>query len=174
MTKLTKYAVLRRMLLIIFSLYVVRSLVFEYGFLRGLQSAFLSWSFFVLCMPVARGRIVLGPFKKRLERMMRVYSPELVCWIFAIVGNVLSMLLTPMAYYRVSITHLLRTIFLTRELWTSILVCATSTFCLALFRSERSLRQAFMKTVFISTSILTTLILNYNYLVIIINSHGTP
>lgn len=160
--------------LILFSMYILQKLTFEYGSMRGLQSALLGWSFFVLCTPLARGTIIFSPLTLMLGEKFNHYHRELLCWSSALFLNGLSLFFTPNAYYRTAATHLLYIIFFTKEMWTVILVNAATRLYLTLFATSKLWQHIILRYIFICTSLLTTFILTYNHIIIILNSHGTP
>ncbi len=83
----------------------------QYGAAVGAKSALLTWSFFVLCTPVADGGFLLA-FPIRLLFGLRMLYTQILIWFLAIGINALMILLDPKAYELVFITTLLKKILL--------------------------------------------------------------
>jgi len=61
-------------------------IVYEYGLENGIMITALTWSFFVLCTPVADAGFLID-FPVRLITRMRMLFSEIMVWIFAISLN---------------------------------------------------------------------------------------
>ena len=84
-------------------------LSYEYGLLTGGVAAALTWSFFVLCTPIADAGFLLD-FPLRLLFGIRMFLSEIVVWVIAIGINVGALLLTPHYYQTTYLTRLLHEI----------------------------------------------------------------
>ena len=75
----------------------------------GAWLALLSWSFFVLCTPVADGGFIVA-FPVRLLFGTRMIWTQVVVWVVAIAVNVAALTLVPDAYDNSALTRLLKAI----------------------------------------------------------------
>lgn len=151
---------------------IAKSLIVEYGILQGLHVTFLMWSFFVLCLPVARGTILFGvPFQ--LFTHKRLFMPEVISWCLALVGNIASLKVVPSIYLKTNITHLLFCILNTPwPYWLIIGTCASATFFTAFSRNFTNRRLRAFGELLLFCSFTTTFILAYTEFVIVLNAHG--
>jgi len=85
---------------------------FKYGAATGALVSALSWSFFVLCTPVADGGFVIA-FPIRLLFGVRMLVTQIVVWFVAIGINLAAMAWSPASYEVTPLTKLLHTIFTT-------------------------------------------------------------
>lgn len=111
-------------------------LSWEYDLKTGGTVAALTWSFFVLCTPVADAGFLLD-FPVRLITGMRMFVTELLVWAIAVGINVFTVLLDPDAYSTTFLTSLFYKI-LTHPwpYWSIILLCAVGTFLSVKFGDE--------------------------------------
>lgn len=72
-------------------------LSYEYGFATGGILALISWSFFVMCTPVADAGMLLD-FPIRLLFKIRMWVTELIVWLVAIAVNIYAIFLNPQVY----------------------------------------------------------------------------
>jgi len=79
--------------------------VIQYGLEPGLHIAFLSWSFYILCIPSAHGDIILG-VPLRLIRHKPFFTQPLM-WTSAFLLNAFSVTFTPDIYLSSIPTQLL-------------------------------------------------------------------
>jgi hypothetical protein len=84
-------------------------LSYEYGLLTGGMAALLSWSFFVLCTPIADAGFLLD-FPLRLLFGIRMVVSEVVVWAIAITVNIVGFLFYQSAYETTVVTQLLHQI----------------------------------------------------------------
>lgn len=75
----------------------------------GASLAILSWSFFVLCTPVADGGFLVA-FPIRLLFGTRMIWTQIVVWGIAVLINLVAIFFVPNAYDDSALTRLLRTI----------------------------------------------------------------
>ena len=87
----------------------------------GALLAVLSWSFFVLCTPIADGGFVVA-FPIRLLFGTRMVVTQIVVWFLAVGINVAAVLLVPEGYQDTALTKLFYTILTTPWPYWSILV----------------------------------------------------
>ncbi|MFK8041136.1 hypothetical protein [Congregibacter sp.] len=91
----------------------------------GAWLALLSWSFFVLCTPVADGGFIVA-FPVRLLFGTRMLLTQLVVWIVAIAINVAAMQYAPSNYADTELTNLLLKILTTPWPYWSILAISAA------------------------------------------------
>jgi uncharacterized membrane protein YidH (DUF202 family) len=78
----------------------------------GAWLALLSWSFFVLCTPVADGGFIVA-FPIRVLFGTRMLVTQLIVWFVAIAINLVALRVTPASYENTELTRLLFTILTT-------------------------------------------------------------
>lgn len=91
----------------------------------GAWLALLSWSFFVLCTPIADGGFIVA-FPIRLLFGARMLISQAAVWIVAIIINVVAMRFTPTSYEDTELTRLLFTIITTPWPYWSILAISAA------------------------------------------------
>lgn len=90
--------------------------------------AALTWSFFVLCTPIADAGFLLD-FPVRLITGMRMIFTEMLVWTLAITINLSALYGSPAAYDTTFLTRLFHTILTTPwPYWSIIALCAAGTF----------------------------------------------
>lgn len=93
----------------------------------GVWLSLLSWSFFVLCTPVADGGFIIA-FPVRLLFGTRMLITQIVVWVVAIVINLAALWFDPMVYQNSELTKLLSTILTTPwPYWSILLISAAGT-----------------------------------------------
>lgn len=98
--------------------------------------AALTWSFFVLCTPVADAGFLLD-FPVRLITGLRMIFSEVIVWIIAISLNLGTLHFSPQSYENTFLTSLLYKIITTPwPYWSIILLCASGTFLSIKFGDE--------------------------------------
>lgn len=111
-------------------------LSWEYGFATGGIVAALTWSFFVLCTPVADAGFLLD-FPVRLITGLRMFVTEMMVWGIALTINVTALSLSPESYQNSFLTSLLYQILTTPwPYWTIIALCGLGTFLSVRFGDE--------------------------------------
>ena len=111
-------------------------LSWQYDIATGGIVAALTWSFFVLCTPIADAGFLLD-FPVRLITGIRMFIVELGVWALAILINILGLSFSPESYETTFITSLLRKILLTPwPYWSVIALCAIGTFMSIRFGDE--------------------------------------
>lgn len=75
------------------------------GFEAGLHIGLLTWSMYILCVPVAHGRFVFGVPTYVLTKK-KIY-PELFLWVLAVSINILTLAFMPDIYQTAIFTHFL-------------------------------------------------------------------
>lgn len=94
----TKRIVLRKFLLVAFIFIVYCTIIFyKYGMGDGIYISILTWSFFVLCTPIADAGFLLD-FPMRLITNTRMLHTEILVWTLAILINVYSLIFNPEIY----------------------------------------------------------------------------
>ena len=111
-------------------------LTYRYDLLTGGIGSLLTWSFFVLCTPIADAGFLLD-FPLRILFGIRMVISEIAVWIIAFGMNGFSLLYGG-EYYQVSVvTKLLHQILVTPyPYWAVILISATGTFISVIFGDE--------------------------------------
>ncbi len=111
-------------------------LSYEYGLASGGLVAALTWSFFVLCTPIADAGFLLD-FPVRLITGMRMVFCETIVWCLAFLINFTALSFAPEEYEKTAITRLFHEI-LTHPwpYWGIIVLCAIGTFLSVIFGDE--------------------------------------
>tara|TARA_R110000868_G_scaffold190862_2_gene434939 strand:- start:4486 stop:5073 length:588 start_codon:yes stop_codon:yes gene_type:complete len=111
-------------------------LTYEYGLATGGLVGGLTWSFFVLCTPIADAGFLLD-FPVRILTGVRMIIMEIVVWAIAIVLNVYAVFYSPEIYETTFLTTLLYKIIMTPiPYWGIILLCGIGTFLSIYFGDE--------------------------------------
>lgn len=111
-------------------------LSWEYGLATGGMVAALTWSFFVLCTPVADAGFLLD-FPVRLITGVRMFICEILVWALAILLNIAALILSPESYEFTFLTSLLHKILVTPwPFWSIIILCGLGTFLSVRFGDE--------------------------------------
>lgn len=109
---------------------------FRYGLSKGYLIAFLSWSFFVLCTPIADAGFLID-FPLRLILKFRMLHSEIGVWVVAISLNIFSLTFIPDIYTHTFLLNLFKEI-LTNVFpyWGIIILAAIGTFFSVYFGDE--------------------------------------
>ena len=111
-------------------------LSFRYDVMTGGVASALTWSFFVLCTPIADAGFLLD-FPLRLIFGIRMLISELAVWVIAIVINLVSLFYFVDYYQTTRLTKLLHGILTTPyPYWGVILLSGTGTFLSIRFADE--------------------------------------
>ncbi|PHR92315.1 MAG: hypothetical protein COA69_08010 [Robiginitomaculum sp.] len=111
-------------------------LSYQYDLLTGGIAALLTWSFFVLCTPVADAGFLLD-FPLRLLFGIRMVLSEIAVWAIAIGLNIVSLAYFPQYYDTTILTRLLKQIFTTpNPYWAVIILSGIGTFLSIRFGDE--------------------------------------
>ncbi|MFC7049243.1 hypothetical protein [Emcibacter nanhaiensis] len=131
-----KQALIKFLLLLVILVVYVAYLSYEYGLMTGGLAAILTWSFFVLCTPIADAGFLLD-FPLRLLFGIRMIHSELTVWTIAVSLNTYSLLFRPGNYDTTILTRLLHHI-LTHPwpYWSVILLSCAGTFLSIRFGDE--------------------------------------
>jgi hypothetical protein len=89
--------------------------IYQHGVVDGFFLVLLSWSAYILCVPAAHGRFILGAPIRLLTG--HSFYPEPYFWIGAVILNLVGMFFIPETYFDTLPTHLLYRIFITPEYW---------------------------------------------------------
>ena len=110
--------------------------IYKYGIEQGLLVSFLSWSFFVLCTPIADAGFLLD-FPFRLITNLKMLYSELTVWFIAISLNIWVYLFHPQIYQKTSLLKIFHQI-LTQPIpfWIIIFISAIGTFASVVFGDE--------------------------------------
>ncbi len=124
--------------LLLFSIVVLyfSYLSWKYGIQRGAIVSALTWSFFVLCTPVADAGFLLD-FPIRLLFNIKMVITEIVVWIIALILNFLTLTISPLSYETTFLTRLFHEILTTPyPYWSIIILCGLGTFLSIHFGDE--------------------------------------
>ena len=103
-------------------------LSFKYDVATGGIASALTWSFFVLCTPIADAGFLLD-FPMRLIFGIRMLFSEIAVWALAITVNIVTLLFFVEYYETTKLTMLLQAILTTPyPYWAIILLAGTGTF----------------------------------------------
>ena len=108
----------------------------QYGTLTGVVASALTWSFFVLCTPIADAGFLLD-FPLRLLFGIRMLISEIVVWTVAIAVNIISLVYF-VEYYQTTKLTMLFHLILTQPYpyWSVILLSGAGTFLSIRFADE--------------------------------------
>ncbi|MBT5186316.1 MAG: hypothetical protein HOH19_06005 [Kordiimonadaceae bacterium] len=108
----------------------------EYGILTGGLVAALTWSFFVLCTPIADAGFLLDLPIRLLFGFRMLYS-EILVWVIAIALNGYAILYNQEAYDKTIVTMLFKKILLTPfPYWSVLVLSGIGTFLSIYFGDE--------------------------------------
>lgn len=111
-------------------------LTYQYDILTGGIASLLTWSFFVLCTPIADAGFLLD-FPLRLLFGIRMVFSEIAVWVIAISMNLLSLHYAPHYYHTTLLTKLLHKIITTPyPYWTIVALSGAGTFLSVRFGDE--------------------------------------
>lgn len=128
--------VLKFLLLLCVLLLYFSYLTYEYGVLTGGVVAALTWSFFVLCTPVADAGFLLD-FPIRLIFGFRMLYSEILVWLIAISINLYALSDGGASYDKTVLTTLLKKIIITPyPYWSIIILSGLGTFLSIYFGDE--------------------------------------
>ncbi len=103
-------------------------LSWKYDFATGGIVSALTWSFFVLCTPVADAGFLID-FPVRILTGIRMFVIELFVWVMAIAINAAALSMAPDAYDKTVLTHVFYKILIHPwPYWSIIGLCAAGTF----------------------------------------------
>jgi len=100
-----KEELIRYILLILTLLSYFLYLSFKHDFATGGILSLLTWSFFVLCTPIADGGFLID-FPIRILLGIRMVVSEIIVWIIAISINIYCLMYSPEVYHHTIITAL--------------------------------------------------------------------
>lgn len=120
--------------LIFFSYFIF--ITTKYGFKEGFFVSILTWSFFVLCTPVADAGFLLD-FPIRLITKIKMIFSELFIWAIAIILNLYAFFIHPEIYSKTKFLSFFKHILEQPiPFWTIIFLSATGTFISIKFGDE--------------------------------------
>ena len=133
----TKNHLLTKFLLVLFLfvLYFV-FITQKYGIQQGFLVSILTWSFFVLCTPIADAGFLID-FPLRLITKLKMFVSEILVWLVAISANIYAFFFNPMIYEKTKLLelfkHILKNPF---PFWSIILISIIGTFVSIQFGDE--------------------------------------
>ena len=108
----------------------------KYGIQEGFFVAILTWSFFVLCTPIADAGFLID-LPLRLILKVRMFIAEIFVWIFALSMNIYAVLFNPTVYEKTKILKLFKYILENPlPFWSIILISMIGTFVSIEFGDE--------------------------------------
>jgi len=111
-------------------------IVYEYGLENGLMITALTWSFFVLCTPVADAGFLIDFPLRLITRIKMLYS-EMFVWGIAISLNIYAFFSSPESYEKTALLQLFKHILDEPiPFWVIIFISAIGTFMSVLFGDE--------------------------------------
>lgn len=120
--------------LLLFGYFVYLS--FQYDFVTGGLASILTWSFFVLCTPIADAGFLLD-FPLRLLFGIRMFVSEIAVWAIAILINVVSLIYFAEYYETTQLTTILHAVLTNPyPYWSVIFLSAMGTFLSIRFADE--------------------------------------
>ncbi|MFC1644823.1 hypothetical protein ACFL08_02255 [Patescibacteria group bacterium] len=108
----------------------------KYGVKEGFFVSWLTWSFFVLCTPIADAGFLLD-FPLRLILKVRMLHAEIFVWVVAISLNITAYFLSPMIYEKTKILYFFKHIIEEPfPMWSIIALSGLGTFLSIQFADE--------------------------------------
>lgn len=108
----------------------------QYDFATGGMVSALTWSFFVLCTPVADAGFLLD-FPIRLLFGLKMYVTEMMVWGLAFLINISMLTLNPDVYQTTALTQIFHKILTQpNPYWIIIVLCGIGTFLSVYFGDE--------------------------------------
>ncbi len=96
--------------------------VFRYGFVTGLLIVLLTWTCYILCVPAAHGRIMVGALLRMVTKQSWFIEPYF--WGTAVFINAVTLVFASDVYLLTIPTHVLLRIFVTPEYWIILIIAA--------------------------------------------------
>ncbi|MFK8048997.1 MAG: hypothetical protein AB8B81_11245 [Halioglobus sp.] len=128
---ISKFLLLCLVLVVYFSY-----LSFQYDVMTGGIASVLTWTFFVLCTPIADAGFLLD-FPLRLLFGVRMLISEIAVWVFAITVNIVCLIYFSQFYETTTLTRLLHAILtMPYPYWSVILLSGVGTFLSIQFADE--------------------------------------
>ena len=135
-TRPKKQLIYKFLLLCMLLLSYFSYLTFRYDVVTGGIASALTWTFFVLCTPIADAGFLLD-FPLRLLFGIRMIISEVAVWLLAITVNVVSLLYFTEYYETTKLTMLLRAILtMPYPYWSVIMLSGAGTFLSIRFADE--------------------------------------
>jgi len=111
-------------------------IAYKYGLEYGFTVAILTWSFFVLCTPIADAGFLID-FPLRLVTRIRMFTSEILVWVFAISLNAYVFFAHPEIYEKTKVLELFKHILEQPfPFWGIIFVSMAGTFVSVCFGDE--------------------------------------
>ena len=111
-------------------------IVYKYGLENGIMITSLTWSFFVLCTPIADAGFLIDFPLRLITRIKMLYS-EILVWIIAISLNFYAYFVYPKYYEKTELLQLFKHILDEPvPFWAIIFISAVGTFMSVLFGDE--------------------------------------
>jgi hypothetical protein len=149
------------------------SFYLNHNFTTSITATFITWSFYIICVPAYHGKYILGIPYKFLTGKKFLY-PERILWGSALIFNSIIIFKYNSFYETTIITNLFYQILSTPwPQWLIIFVSAIGTFYRSIIGYEKYYKYKYInysiRTILVILGILTLLFLSYNELIILFN-----
>ena len=143
------------------------NLTWQCGLQRGLLLTFLTWSFYILCLPLSNNAVITTAILRPFSRDAVRYA-KFIPWAIALVLNVIVYIFVPYAYLMSATTFLLYRII--ANPWPYWLIIITSglggLYSVYVVKNRRMLRHQFAQTIIFTLGAFTFVYLSYMELII--------
>jgi len=142
----------------------------------AILSTFVTWAFYVLCIPAFHGKIVLGlPYKIITGKILKY--PELIAWPMALIFSIYSVIFLENIYFCSMLNHMFYVILTNPwPYWIALLVSAFATFYRFIIGYQNFFYNKYLhyilRFILILFSILILSYLSYNEFIILLNVSG--
>ncbi len=127
------YLLFFSLVLLFFSAYAFYQII-RHGLELGLFISFLSWTVYILCVPAAHGRLLVGSAFKMLTRQS--FFPEPYVWALAVAVNIMTIIFAPQIYTHTLMTYIFyRSVFIPHY-WIIFLLGAIGTWYRSIIGSD--------------------------------------
>ncbi|MFH1644173.1 MAG: hypothetical protein ABIA74_03295 [bacterium] len=156
-----------------FLVFLFLSFYINHSFSTSILATFITWSFYILCVPAYHGKFILGIPYKMITGKKLLY-PERILWPAALIFNLYVIHSFKSAYHTTIITHLFYQILSNPwPHWITIIISSLGTFYRSFLGCEKFYKNKyvnyFLRTLLVILGILTLLYLSYNELIILFN-----
>ena len=131
-----RFAFLKFLLVFLVFVFYTVFVIWKYGVKEGFLVSFLTWSFFVLCTPIADAGLLFD-FPVRIITGIRMLYSEILVWLIAVILNIYALLLDPQIYEKTLVLKLFKFILLHPfPYWLIIILSFIGTFLSIYFADE--------------------------------------
>lgn len=149
------------------------SFYLKHNFKTSLAATFITWSFYILCIPAYHGKFILGIPYKFITGKKLLY-PERILWPTALIFNIFIIFKYKTVYETTVITHLFYQILSNPwPQWLIIFLSGLGTFYRSILGYKIFYQHKYInyliRTIIVILGILTFIFLSYNELIIVFN-----